>query len=559
MNNIKIKVCLSIVCFFLLQIAIESKIKILFNGNIFTGIKGKFVEAIVFGDSKIIYTGTNKVAKRFGSQRGAEEYDLKGKTVIPGFHDGDMNFPFGARLLNSSMNFQGKSMDAILHRLRVRKKNLQKSEDIFGYNFEHLFYWNGKLPNKYDLDKISTDNHIVIYSSDGKTAWVNSKVLRKCHIGKHTPNVQGGKIFRFADDSPTGILCGNAIKLLKGFGFNKSLFLNSGLSEDEILNAIKYVNSYGITSITTHGNLQFLKILKKLESEKKLNIRFNIVLPFENIGSYLINKIIFKKLSPHIKLISISKNIDGNLYSLGSALFFKYRNKNDYGFLISDRNDIRSLVQLYKKNNIIGDFSAEGDRAVNFLLNEISLALRKSSKRGLRHRLSNFSFIIDEDINRLKELSVIPVIRPGSFIRKSIFIENHFGERKAADAMKIGTLLDRGLIIAFGSGWPGESLNPFFGIAFSVFRNINGDNSGWFVEEKISIAEAIRAYSYGSSYAVSDENWTGTIERGKYADIAILKGDLFSENLNQGFMALEVKVLETIINGKTVFKREKVN
>ncbi len=557
MNKIKLKICLSIICIFLLQYPVQSGIRILFNGNIFTGVKRNFVEAIVFRHGKIIYAGTNRGTKWFRSRKGAVVYDLKGKTAIPGFHDGDVNFPLGAKLLNSGMNFQGKSMGAILHRLRIQNKENKNRKDVFGYNFEHLFYRNKKLPNKYDLDNISTDSHIVIYSSDGNTAWVNSKVLRTCNIGKDTRSIQGGKIFRFADNSPTGIICGNALKLLKGFDFNESF--SGDLNENDIIDAVKYANNYGITSFTTHGNLEFLKILKKLESENKLNVRFNIILPSKNIGSYLINKTVFKRLTPFVKLISVSKNIDGNLYILGSALFSKYKNRNYYGFIRSENNDIEDLVQLYKKNNIIGDFYAEGDRAVNFLLNAIDFSLRKSSIRGLRYRLSNFSFIVNEDIDRLKKLSVIPVIRPNSFIKKSIFIEKYVGGRKATNAIKIGTLLNRGLSVAFGSGWPGESLNPFIGIAFSVFRKISEEYGGWFVEEKIGITEAVRAYTYGSSYAVSDENRTGTIEKGKYADIVILSGNIFSKKADWSFISSEVKVLETIVNGKTVFKREKIN
>lgn len=539
----------------------DSLTRVYINGQVFAGVEGVLNEAFVIRRGRIIFTGGKEKALRFNSGKKSNIIDLKGKTVIPGIHDADTNFPLGARLMDSNLNFYGLDLDSILHRLKEKKKNLVNKKPIYGYNFEHLLRNGGKWPNKYDLDKVSEDSSIIVFSSDGNNAWVNSNVLKLSGIEKKTHEIPGGRIVRFEDHDPTGIFCGNSIKLLKDFNFKKGI-QDIKLDKKKILKAIKYANSLGLTSVTTLGDLEFVKILKELESEKMLNLRFNIILPSKNIAGYLIKKVDFKSETPFVRIISVSKNIDGNLYTSDAAMFSKYIDRNYYGFLRSNKNDISDLFYLYKKNGIVGNFYAEGERAVHVVLNGIRSATRRKSGNLNRSRISNFVFVIDEDIPRLKLLSVIPVMRPGSFIFRSEYIESIVGQRKAGNALRAGTLRSLGVQVAFGSGWPGESLDPLSGILFSVFRSFKGDRSkenGWFLEEKLSIREAISAYTHVPSYSVFDEKRTGVIKTGRYADLTIIEGDIFSENLNSKTFLSDIRVVETIIGGKTVFKSEENN
>ncbi len=539
----------------------DSLTKVYINGKIFTGVKDTLNEAFVIREGRILFTGGKEKALRFSSGKKSNIIDLKGKTVIPGFHDADINFPLGAGLMDSDLNFYGINLDSILHRLKDKKDNLVKKNPIYGYNFEHLLRENEKWPNKYDLDKVSEDSPIIIFSSDGNNAWVNSNALKLCGIEKDTHEIPGGRIVRFEDNDPTGILCGNSIELLKNFKFKKGL-LSIKLDKKKILKSIKYANRLGLTSVTTLGDLEFVTILKELESEKKLNLRFNIILPSKDIGGYLIKKVDFNSGTPFVRVISVSKTIDGNLYTSDAAMFSSYSDRNYYGFLRSNKNDISDLVNLYKKNGIIGNFYAEGDRAVHIVLNAIKAVTRRNLVNLQRRRISNFIFAINEDIPRLKLLSVIPVMRPGSFINKFEYIERIVGQRKAGNALRASTLRSMGVQVAFGSGWPGELLDPLSGILFSVFRTFKGgriEENGWFLEEKLSMQEAISAYTQVPSYSVFDEKRTGTIEKGKLADLIFLEGDMFSENISPETFSSNIKVVETIIGGKTVYKKEENN
>lgn len=531
------------------------------NGKVFTGVKDSLREALVVKGGRIFFTGEREKALRFVSGKRSNIIDLKGKTIIPGFHDADINFPLGARLMGDDMNFQGLDLDSILHRLKAKKKNLKGKDTIYGYNFEHLLYRDQQWPNKYDLDKVSDDSPIVIFSSDGNNAWVNSLVLKQSGVNKNTYEIPGGRIVRFEDNNPTGILCGNSTRLLFDFNFSKGL-QSIKLNKKKILKAVKYATSLGITSVTTQGDLEFVNILKELESDNMLNLRFNIILPSKNIGGYLIKKINFNSGTPFVRIISVSKDIDGNLYTSDAAMFSPYSDRNYYGFLRSNKNDISDLVNLYKKNGIIGNFNAEGDRAVHIVLNSIRSTMRRNPANLHRSRISNFIFAIDEDLSRIKLFSVIPVMRPGSFINKLEYIERIVGQRKAGNAIRAGTLRSMGVQFAFGSGWPGDSLDPLPGIMFSVFRTFKGRKSGenkWFLEEKLSIQEAIFSYTFVPSYSVLDEKRTGMIAIGKLADLTIIEGNIFSEKLNAKSFLSDIHVTTTIIGGKTVFKKSEIN
>ena len=550
----------SVICFlsfiFLasLQIRPEKDRTILFNGKIFTGKSGKYSEAIVIEDGKIVFVGSNNGAEKFGSGKSFLSRDLNGKVVLPGFHDADMNFFLGAALLNSRMNLYGLNLDAVIHRLRAQRK--RNNGVIYGFNFEHLLTREGNWPNKYDLDKVSTDSPVVIYSSDGNNAWINSFTLKQCGIRETTVDPNGGRIVRFEDNDPSGILCGSALDLLKSFSF-KNAFQFIKPDKNKIYIALNYLNSLGLTSVTSRGDLDLIKILKEIESAGKLTVRFNLILPSKNIGRYLINKIEFNTDSKYIRLVGLTKKIGGNLYTSDAAMFTPYWKSKRYGYIRSNINEISDMVSLYRKNGILGDFDAEGDRGVNTVLNGIQSSARRYLNRPQRHRISNFVFIIKEDLRRLKDMNVVPVMRPAFLIEKFHFIEKLVGERKAVNAVPAGSLVNSGVTFAFGSGWPGEPPDPLKALLFSIYRTIrgmSGSENGWFLEESLSVKDAILAHTFAPSYSVLNENSVGTIERGKFADLIIIEGDLFSPALDSDSFLSTIKISETLIGGKTVFR-----
>jgi len=466
-----------------------------------------------------------------------------------------MNFQLGAALLESKFNFYGLDLETIVHRLKNERRKGGK-EAIFGYNFEHLLTSGGKWPNRYDLDKVSKDSPVIIFSSDGNTAWVNSYTLKQLNFDKNSSEVQGGRIHHFADRNPSGILMGRAVEMLGKLGFRKA-FQKIRPDGSEILAAVKYANRFGITSVTTVGDLKFAKKLKNLNKEKKLNLRFNIVLPSRNIAGYLIGKLNFSSDATKIRYAAVRKKVDGSLYSSGAAMFSDYEKEGNFGFLTTNVNDISDLVSLYRSNGITADFNSEGDRAVHVVLNGIGISARRYKGTDQRYRLSNFCFIINEDIDRLKKFGIIPVLRPAQFMKRADWVENTVGPRKSGEAMRIGTLRNRGVRVAFGSGWPGGILDPLRAIWFAVHRKILSfeKNNIWFLEEKIPFSAALEAYTLSPSFAVRMEKKIGSIEKGKLADLVILEGSGFSGQSPDTLSRFVVS--ETIFNGKTVYKIDK--
>jgi len=527
--------------------------RILINGEVYSRNGRAVSEALVIEGSRILFVGSSANALKFKISGKTVVSNLKGKTVVPGFHDGNMNFGLGASLLESRFNFYGLDLETIIHRLKNERKK-KGGEPLFGFNFEHLLTSGGKWPNRYDLDKVSLNSPIAIFSSDGTTAWVNSHTLNRLKLEKNNGKMQGGRIHRFANRSPSGILMGNAVELLGELGF-KHAFHNIRPGKKKIQKAIRYAHRFGITAVTTSGDLQFGGMLEMLDKEGKLNLRFNIVLPSRNIAGYLIRKINFSTDEKKIRYVAVTKKVDGSISSLGAAMFSGYGRTGNFGFLTTNVNDISDLVSLYRNNGIIADFNAEGDRAVHVVLNGIGISTRRYKRGHHRYRLSGFCFVIDEDIERLKQQEIIPVLTPSRFVNRAVWIEKTLGQRKSGKAMRIGTLRNKGVKIAFGSGWPGGRIDPLRAIRFAVLRTISGPDGNiiWFVEEKIPFSAALDAYTFFPSYAVGTERTAGSIEAGKLADLVILEGARFSD-LHSDVHALSRMVVgETIFNGKTVY------
>ncbi len=551
-----------IVIFLLLYFSItvihaEHRGRILINGKVFTGEKGGLKEAVVIIGNKIAYVGQRKVALQYNKSNKFFVSDLSGKTVLPGFHDGDVDFALGALLLNKNYNFRGLNLESIIHRLRNEKKRVEKGEVIRGFFFEHLLYKNKNYPNKYDLDKVSTDNPIVILGADNHYAWVNSKALHISGIEKGISDIPGGTIERFGDGEPTGILKDRALKLL-----NKLTKNIKKIDKDTLQKAIKYAHRFGITSVTSKGDLYFLQLLRKLEASESLNLRFNLVLPAENVGSYLIKKIYFNTKSTYVNIKFLSIVIDGDFFTSDAAMFTEYVSNDNYGYLRIRKHELEEILELFRQNGIMGSFHVEGDRGVRLVIESIEKKFRKHTKVGYRHRIENFKYILDDDIKKLRLLSIVPVIRPASFSGKSILLDYLVGERKALNALRLVTLKNSDVKIAFGSGWPGEEFDPKKGLFFAVFRKDIGSkisNFGWFAEERISIEDAIKFYTSGSAYAAGQEDKIGTLKKGKFADITILDKDIFSDNINLESDFRNVSVIETIVSGKTVYKKGDVN
>ena len=525
---------------------------VLMNGKVFTANESdSFVEAVAVKDNKILALGSSQqIKKHIGEE--TQTLDVGGQLVIPGLIDSHVHFAGGGRSL-STLTFRGvDSIEKIQELVAARIKELPEGAIISGSQYDHTLFPGGKWPTKEDLDVVSPNNPVVIRRVDGHSSWANSLALKQSNITKDTPSTSSGEVMKDPETGePTGILTESASGLLrlKGTRVRSS-------QEDNIGMALKHAAKLGLTGIHTSSSLSEIDHYNKLKAEGGLTLRVYAWLGVRGLDSY-IEKGIKQGQGDDMVRVGFQKIfIDGTLGS-GTALMFEpFTDEPDkLGLPQMEEEEFYALVENAHKNGFQIGVHAIGDKGVNWVLNAVEKAQQKHGKKGLRHRIEHAQIIIPEDIPRFKELGVIASMQPTHCTTDMRFCEQRVGMERSKGAYIWRTLLDNGAKLAFGTDWSVEPLDPMRGIYSTVTRkNIEFDypEGGWFPDQKLTMAEAIKYYTLGSAYASFEEELKGSLELGKLADMVVLSKDLFEIEPKE---ILTTEVLYTILGGKVVYQK----
>jgi hypothetical protein len=522
------------------------------NGKVFTlDAKKPSAEAVAVKDGKILAVGsTNDIKKFIGPS--TKVLDVKGKLVIPGLIDAHLHFAQGGRSL-ASLTFRGVMSVAKVQEIVAAKiKELPPGETVSGSEYDQTLFPGQKWPTKEDLDKVAPKNAVVIRRVDGHSVWANSEALRQSGITKDTKDPFGGEIMKDPKTGePTGILKEEAMGLLKV----KPSARKSTLKED-IERGLQHAAKLGLTGVQTSASLQEIDVFKKLNAEGKLTLRVYAWLPIEQLDKY-IELGIKQGLGDDMVKVGFEKAyIDGTLGS-GTALMFEpfTDEPQKIGLPQHKEDEFYALIEKAHEHGYQTGTHAIGDKGVDWVLNAVERAEKKFGKKDLRHRIEHAQVIIPSDVKRFKELGVIASMQPTHCTTDMRFCEVRVGKERSKNAYIWKTLLDSGAQIAFGSDWPVEPLDPMRGLYSAVTRkNIEFDypEGGWFPEQKLTIAEAIRLFTLGSAYASFEENLKGSLEPGKLADMTILSKDVLTIAPKE---ILTTEALYTILGGKIVYQK----
>lgn len=533
---------------------------ILIKGKIITIDKNmRITAAVAIKGNKIFQTGTdNEILKLKGEE--TKVISLNGRTVIPGLHDAHLHFESGAELILNRIDLRFLNKDQILKKVKESVRISPKGALIKAYSYNHAYFKDKKWPDRHDLDKIAPDNPVIITRVDGHSIWVNSKTLELAGIDRDTKDPQGGEILRFKDNSPTGILKENAellVKYVKG----PKMAVPVVQGKDPILNAIKYANTLGLTSVTTSGGLKLIKYLNSLDKRGVLSLRFNVWITPGEMDELIKKGIGFNSGSEKVKISFVKIFSDGSIGSVSAALFKPYLHRPESkGILIHPVPELEKLIAKVHKNNWQSGVHAIGNRAVYLVLNSVEKAQKKFGAKGLRHRIEHTQFIRDKDMGKFTILKMIPSMQPTHCTTDLLVVEERIGKDRARQGYRWNSFKKEGVLLAFGTDWPVEPLDPRRGLYSSVERkNIesNSPEGEWFPEEKISITDAIKYYTYGSAYASFNEKKLGSIEKGKLADLTIFDGDLLKLSKQDKRELLKVPVFMTITDGRIVHSTNK--
>jgi len=532
--------------------------------------KNPWASALVVSEERIIYSGEDDVAKVYITKE-TEVIDLKGKLALPGFNDAHLHFAGGGLTLLRVDLKNCRSFQEIEKKLRDKIIKLRAGSWILGRGWDHTLFNQGNWPDKSFLDGIAPQNPVFLKRVDGHIGWANSLALELAGINRDTQSPDGGIIIKDSlTEVPTGILMEKAIDLVEKIIPKPSL--------DELTLAIREAMNeakrYGITSIQDNSDLDVIEVYKKLLDKNKLKVRVSEWFPLELIKKPEELKSLIESFSDcgsigpeknsYLKPGLLKIMADGTLGSRTAYLFEPYADEPEKsGVFLIPEEELEYMVSQADRSGYQIGIHAIGDGANVIVLNIYGKVHWLNPARERRHRIEHCSVLKKIDIDRMAEIGVIASVQPAFWNTDKKWLEQRLGKERLKRAYPFRSLLDSGTNLAFGTDWPVESLNPMIGIYSAVTRDAgaygntplhkNVETHSHASLQKLTVEQAVKAYTLGSAYAEFQEKEKGSLEVGKLADIVVLTKDIFSIPSEE---ILETEVEMTILGGEIIYSRQ---
>ncbi len=524
----------------------------LIHGKVFTGNGASpWAAAVAAKDGVIIAVGPDAEIRKMISPA-TRVVDARGRLVIPGLIDAHTHFSSGGRSL-VSLSFRGvRSVERVRDMVAARIKDLPAGSPVTGSEYDHTLFPGGRWPSKEDLDAVSPANPVVIRRVDGHSVWVNSLALKRAGITKDTKDPFGGEILRDRETGePTGILTESATEMVRQ--------VETGIRstpEQDIVRALAHAAELGLTGVHTDAGLFQMKIYQNLAARGELTLRVYAWMPAEGLDAYIAKDLRRGQGDTMVRVGFLKAFIDGTLGSGTALMFAPFSDEpGKVGLPQMPEAEFDALIAKAHQHGYQTGTHAIGDKGVNWVLNAVQKARRAFGAKDLRHRIEHAQIIVPGDVARFKELGVIASMQPTHCTTDMRFCERRIGPDRSANAYIWKSLLASGTKMAFGSDWPVEPLDPMRGLYSAVARkNIEDDfpEGGWFPDQELTMAEAVKLFTAGSAYASFEEEIKGTLEPGMLADMVVLSRDLFTIPPRE---ILETRSVCTIVGGRIVFQK----
>lgn len=524
------------------------------NGKVYTAdAKNKWTQAVLIQGNRIVYTGTDAEVKKMTDAK-TKIVDLKGKLLLPGFIDNHTHFISGGFYLNGLDLRPAKSTAEFKQLLKDYVKKHPKGW-ITGGDWDHEQWEVKDLPHKDWIDDFTKDQPVLINRFDGHMALANSAALKLAGITKDTKSPDGGLIVKDpVTGEPTGMLKDNAMSLVY------TLIPDPPQEEYDLAcaAALEHAKSLGVTSIQDITYKNDLLAYQRFENQDKLTCRVYTRLPVSEYKNLVNAGITAGFGGDKIKLGSLKVFADGSLGSSTAWFFDPYVQDPSTSGL---PNDIVSDGRLRKwaidadKNGLQLSIHAIGDKANRYILDLFQEIVDVNPKWDRRFRIEHAQHVRFEDIPLFKKLGVIASVQPFHCIDDGVWAEKRIGAERIKYTYPFRAYLDAGVKMTFGSDWTVATLDPIQGIYSAVTRRTLDDKNpeGWVPDQKITVEEAVNAYTIDNAYGAFEENDKGSITPGKLADMVVLDMNIFTIKPEQ---IKDVKVQMTIFDGKVIYEKK---
>ncbi|MHB1021895.1 MAG: amidohydrolase [Acidobacteriaceae bacterium] len=532
---------------------------IYYHGSILTGVglesaTPQRVSAIAVSQGKVESIGSDADILKLKGPK-TQLVDLHGAFAMPGFNDAHVHFA-GAGEQKLHVDLTGcKSLAEMQARIKAAAAKAAPGTWLQGGGWDHTLWASKQLPTRVDLDAVTAGHPAIFERIDGHIAVVNSAGFVAAGISSQTQDPQGGKFDRDSDGNLTGIVReGPAMTMI----YNKVPPPDLPTRVKALQLSIQDALANGITSVQDYSEWPDFLAFEYLEKMGKLPLRVSEWLTFNNPLTILKSRRAEHPANDPLLHTGMLKGfMDGSLGSHTAALEAPYADEpNNYGI---PRYDQQKLNQMAAERALAGfqmGFHAIGDRAVDMALNAYQAAEQvlpeDTNPADLRYRIEHAQVVLPADIRRFAQLGVIASIQPCYILTDMNWAEQRLGKDRLKDAYPLKTFFDHGIPVAFSTDYPVEPITPFRGLYAAVTRMNTAGTMSFRPEEKITLGQALYAYTQGSAYAEKEETIKGKLVPGYLADMTVLDRDLTRIPSAE---ILKTQVLRTVVGGKTVFEK----
>ena len=539
------------------QEASKSPDIIFVNGDIYTQAQPARAQAIAVREDRIVALGSNaEIQKLKGSQ--TKVVDLSGHFVMPGFNDAHVHLASGG-FEKLNVNLVGtKSLQEMQQRIAQKVSQAAAGEWIVGRGWDHTLWPGQTLPTCQDLDAVTNGHPAIFVRVDGHIAVANTAALQAAGITGKTQAPEGGKIDLDAKGQPTGIIRESAQQLVFAKVPPPSHEQRRLAAEMVLANA----GRWGITSAQDNSSWDDFLVYEELERDGKLTMRISEWLTFgDDVAKLGQHRAHHPASDPMLHTTMLKGYMDGSLGSRTAALLAPYAHEpSNSGLPQYEQAALNKMAVERVDAGFQLGFHAIGDRAAQMALDAFAMAEASSkakpapgatSARDFRFRIEHDQVIAPSQFARYKKLGVIASVQPCHLLTDMNWAEERIGPERAKTSYPWKQFLDNGVPLAFGTDFPVEPINPFRNVYAAVTRKNEAGTKEYYPAQKLTIEQALAAYTTGSAYAEFAEKEKGVLAPGKLADFVVLDRDLTKVAPPE---ILKTEVLRTVVGGKTVFE-----
>jgi predicted amidohydrolase YtcJ len=557
----------------------QSPDTIYFHGDILTGARldkadraayPARVTALAVREGKIVAIGSDVEMLALKSPQTRLE-DLHGAFAMPGFNDAHTHIAYaGQQRLTLDLD-NVPSLAVMQQKIKDYAATLEPGQWIGGGGWDHTKWPDKTLPTRQDVDAVSGGHPVFLERTDGHIAVANAAALKAAGITDATPDPPGGKIDRDAAGHATGILREQpTLDLVEKIVPSP----NAATRRRGLMLSINDALAHGVTSLQDFSDWEDFKVMQAMEREGKLPIRISEWMPFDlpidKLKQYQASQ---PADDPWLHTGMLKGFMDGSLGSRTAAMLAPY--SDDPGNSGIPRYDQKKLNAMTLERMIAGfniGFHAIGDRANGMALAAYDFGeteRMKSLQQGAalmqqysgqklsfsvsitnRYRIEHAQVLAPADFGRFAKLQIIASMQPSHLLTDMAWAGQRLGPERSKYAYAWKSFLDHGVVLAFGTDYPVESINPFRGLYSAATRQNEAGTQTFEPQEKITLNQAIYAYTQASAYAEFREKTKGVLEPGYLADFIVLDRDITQATPQE---LLHTKVLRTIVGGQTQY------